>query len=111
SDLDNLSGVAIASVVPSGTAVCERFCRDHLQIRPFIITGNTPTRLTIAYRPAKSLGPDRLVSALAACEVHSPPVICASLGTATVIDAVSGDYEFLGGAILPGLQLMTESLA
>jgi len=39
------------------------------------------------------------------------PVIVASLGTATVVDAVSADGEFLGGAIAAGVETGLAALA
>ena len=38
-------------------------------------------------------------------------LIVATCGTATTIDALTADGDFLGGMILPGLQLMANSLA
>jgi type III pantothenate kinase len=108
---EELDGVAIASVVPSAAKACTHFCQSNLRIQPLLITGRTPTRLKVRYRPMKSLGPDRLMAALAASHYCRPPLICASLGTATVVDAVSAEYEFLGGAVLPGVQLFVKSLA
>jgi len=106
-----LEVAAIASVVPWATKAWSLFCRERLGCRPFIITGETATRLVVRYQPARALGADRLVAALAASHFYAPPVICVSLGTATVVDAVSADDEFLGGAILPGIRLCLEALA
>jgi len=110
-DTSELDGLGIASAVPSATETCRRFCRDRLHHPPFVITGGTHTRLVNRCRPARSLGPDRLVAALAASHFYRPPLICASFGTATVVDAVSADFEFLGGAIIPGVRLFTEALS
>jgi type III pantothenate kinase len=105
-----LEGAAIASVVPAATIAWSLFLRHRLGCAPFIVTGKTSTSLKIKYRPVASLGADRFVNALAASHFHKPPLVCASLGTATVVDAISADYEFLGGAILPGVSLFSESL-
>jgi type III pantothenate kinase len=39
------------------------------------------------------------------------PVIVVDFGTATTLDAVSREGVYVGGAILPGIELMLESLA
>ena len=64
----------------------------------------------ITYEPPESLGTDRLVNAFAAVEQRGVPCIVCSLGTATTIDAVSADREFLGGVIAPGMDAMSQAL-
>jgi type III pantothenate kinase len=64
------------------------------------------------YREPQRLGADRFAAALGAR--HLAPgqaLVVATCGTATTVDAVSRDGEFLGGMILPGLGLMLSSLA
>lgn len=104
--------LAIASVVPSASQAWLRCAQEQLDIRaPLVITGETPTPLQVTYCPKVSLGADRLANAVAAADLYGMPCICASVGTATVIDAVSADGVFLGGAILPGVDLLLDSLA
>jgi type III pantothenate kinase len=64
-----------------------------------------------AYDDPGQLGPDRW-AALIGAHVSAPGncvVVC--MGTATTIDALTGSGVFLGGMILPGLDLMHSSLA
>jgi type III pantothenate kinase len=64
------------------------------------------------YRNPGQLGADRFAAALGARTlVPGKALVVATCGTATTVDAVSSDGEFLGGMILPGLGLMLESLA
>ncbi|HEX2948479.1 MAG TPA: type III pantothenate kinase [Armatimonadota bacterium] len=74
------------------------------------ITGLTPTPLRNAYETPETLGPDRLMAAVAAENLVGSPVIVLSLGTATVVDAVSRDATFLGGMIAPGIGTMARAL-
>lgn len=65
-----------------------------------------------AYRHPTQLGCDRFAAAIGAHALcPHQPLIVATCGTATTIDAVSADGVFRGGMILPGLKLMAESLA
>jgi type III pantothenate kinase len=65
-----------------------------------------------AYRNPAQLGCDRLAAAIGAHALFpAQDLVVATCGTATTIDAVSADGTFLGGMILPGLQLMAQSLA
>lgn len=64
------------------------------------------------YRQPAQLGSDRFASAIAAHAMYpGRALIVATCGTATTIDAVNPDGVFLGGMILPGLQLMAQALA
>lgn len=64
------------------------------------------------YRNPAQLGCDRFASAIGAYAMFpGQPLIVATCGTATTIDAVSPEGVFLGGMILPGLGLMANSLA
>lgn len=65
-----------------------------------------------AYRRPAQLGSDRFASAIAAQRLFpGQPVIIATCGTATTVDALTADGVFAGGMILPGLGLMASSLA
>ncbi|MGE5651996.1 type III pantothenate kinase [Noviherbaspirillum sp. UKPF54] len=65
-----------------------------------------------AYRNPTQLGCDRFASAIGAHALFpDQPLIVATCGTATTIDAISADGVFIGGMILPGLGLMASSLA
>lgn len=64
------------------------------------------------YRQPIQLGCDRFAAAIGARMLFPErALIVASCGTATTVDAVSVEGEFVGGMILPGLSLMTASLA
>jgi type III pantothenate kinase len=64
------------------------------------------------YRDPLQLGADRMAAAIGAVALYpAQPLIIATCGTATTVDAVSPDAAFLGGMILPGLGLMASALA
>jgi type III pantothenate kinase len=64
------------------------------------------------YRDPVRLGADRFAAALGARTLApGKSLVVATCGTATTVDAVSRDGDFLGGMILPGLGLMLGSLA
>jgi len=59
------------------------------------------------YERPEQLGPDRWAALIAARALHpSGPALVVNAGTATTVDMLSGDGRFLGGAILPGVELM-----
>ncbi|HEU0187432.1 MAG TPA: type III pantothenate kinase [Gallionellaceae bacterium] len=63
------------------------------------------------YAQPAQLGVDRWLALLAAWQRERRACLVVNCGTATTVDALSDDGEFLGGLILPGLALMRQSLA
>jgi type III pantothenate kinase len=75
---------------------------------------STPERagLRNGYRNPGQLGCDRFAAAIGAHALApGENLVVATCGTATTVDAVTGDGRFVGGMILPGLALMAGSLA
>lgn len=59
------------------------------------------------YDRPEQLGPDRWASLIGARALEpGRPCLVVNAGTATTVDALSADGEFLGGLILPGIDLM-----
>lgn len=64
------------------------------------------------YRNPTQLGADRFAAALGARTLApGKALVVATCGTATTVDGVTPNGEFVGGMILPGLGLMLQSLA
>lgn len=64
------------------------------------------------YRNPQQLGADRFAAALGARALEpGKRIVVATCGTATTIDAVDAQGDFLGGMIVPGVGLMAASLA
>ena len=57
------------------------------------------------------VGIDRLSAACGALALAEPPLIVVDAGTAITVDLVLPPKRFMGGAILPSMSLMAESLA
>lgn len=62
------------------------------------------------YADPAQLGADRWAALIGARHLHDGPAVVVMAGTATTIDALDGDGRFLGGLILPGLDLMLAAL-
>lgn len=63
------------------------------------------------YFNAAQLGSDRWAALIAAWNLVQGKCLVVNCGTAITIDALSGQGKFLGGLILPGIELMQRSLA
>jgi type III pantothenate kinase len=105
-----IDAVVTATVVPELIDVVRRASRTNFKVTPTFIDHSTDFGLKINYDPPESVGIDRLVNAFAAAEKYGTPLIVCSFGTATVIDAVNRENEFLGGMIAPGVKTMAEAL-
>ncbi len=106
----SIDSAIACSVVPEMEPAVTSFLRDATGVDPIFVNNSFDFGLKINYTPLDSLGTDRLVAAFAAVEKYGAPVIVCSLGTATTIDVVSADRQFLGGVIAPGMDAMAEAL-
>ena len=107
--LADVSGLAVASVVPALTATIETIATR--RAIPILVAsaGNVPLAVRVD-RPHE-VGADRLVNALAAARLYGTPAVVVDFGTATTLDCVGLDGAYVGGAIAPGLELGLEALA
>lgn len=100
----------IASVVPPltdvlGDALRRAFAREPLVVGPGLRTG-----VSVLYENPREVGADRIVNAVAAYERVQGPVIVVDFGTATTFDCISPKGEYLGGVIVPGIQVSLDGL-
>ena len=98
--------IAISSVRKDITEIITNECAMHFQVTPFVIDVHVEMGITDLYRTRETLGIDRLVNASAGYHLYGKglcPLVIIDMGTATTIDYVTQEGEFLGGAIVPGL--------
>jgi len=82
------------------------------------LTGNTCrlvdlscfTDMVIKMDNPAEVGADRLLNASAGFERYGQALVIIDFGTATTFDVISGQGEYLGGVIAPGLNLSLEAL-
>jgi type III pantothenate kinase len=67
--------------------------------------------VTNLYADPGQLGSDRWAALIGAWAREHQACLVVGAGTATTVDALSASGEFLGGLILPGLDMMREALA
>jgi type III pantothenate kinase len=104
-------GIIISSVVPGHTKVLQKALKGLTGKEPFIVSYKIRTGLTFNIPNPEKLGSDRIANAAAAYECYRCPVAAVDLGTATTISIVDKKATYIGGAIMPGIRLMNESLA
>jgi type III pantothenate kinase len=110
-DPSQVRQVALCSVMPETLYSLRSCCRKYFDVEPFVLRPGAKTGLKIRYRNPLEVGPDRIANAMAAVHLHpGRNVIVIDFGTATTIDVVTGDREYLGGIIMPGLRIAMEAL-
>jgi type III pantothenate kinase len=109
--LDSVSGAIVSSVVPQLTPGYAEMSERYLSVRCLLVGPGVRTGMPIRLENPRELGADRLVNAVAAYDRFGGPCAVVDFGTAVTFDAVSGDGEYLGGVIGPGVVISMEALA
>jgi type III pantothenate kinase len=102
-------GAIISSVVPSINSRVIRAMEDYS--RKPVLLDHRVSGLKFKSPCPESIGSDRLANAVAAYAMSGQPSAVIDFGTATSISVVGRKRAFLGGAILPGIDIMLNSLA
>ena len=104
--------VMLANV--AGTEAGERIRQQLAPWLPVFVEARSEARrcgVTNLYRHPGQLGVDRWCALIGARGLSQSAAIVVMAGTATTIDTLDADGNFLGGLILPGGELMRRSLA
>lgn len=100
----------IGSVVEELSQKIKNTCNELFQINALLINTSANWGLKVLLQNPKEVGADRIANAYAAKIKYSLPAIVVDIGTATTFDIVSANGEFLGGVIMPGLNLQFKAL-
>jgi type III pantothenate kinase len=100
----------ICSVVPRLTGPVSQGLASLTGAKPYIIGKDIVVPVKNLYRKPKQVGQDRLINAYAALSLFNAPVIVVDCGTAVTFDVISSKREYLGGMILPGLNISLTAL-
>ncbi len=104
--------VAICSVVPPALYPIRSASLKYFRCEPFVLQAGVKTGLKIRYRNPHEVGADRIAAAIGATlRWPATNLIVADCGTATTLEVITADAEYLGGAILPGVGISVETLA
>ena len=106
-----LCNAALCSVVPSVGGVVMSALRHHLTGQVLEVTASMQLPFMLHYDSPDSFGADR-IALCALCSLLYPEesAIALDIGTAITVDVLGSDQHYLGGLIMPGLDLMGKSL-
>jgi len=106
----DVTGIAVSSTVPRLTAALRTMAERYFSAHLVVLEPGAKTGMPILYENPKEVGPDRIANAVGAFDRYGGPVIVVDFGTATTVDATSAAGEYLGGAILPGIEISLDAL-
>jgi type III pantothenate kinase len=104
---ENPERIVISNVAGDGAHQLLVNWTSIFEAEPFWLTGEeSRCGVTSRYERPRQLGSDRWAALVAARALHPGPCLVVNAGTATTADLLSAGGEFLGGLILPGVDLM-----
>lgn len=110
-EYEQITGAIISSVVPSVTENVQQAIFRLTGQQAMVVSSGMKTGLNILLDDPKQLGSDRVADAVGAIGEYPCPLIIVDMGTATTISVIDGKKNFMGGMIIPGLQVSLDSLA
>ncbi len=111
-----ITGIIIASVVPTLQSAWLSSCRKYLSARlerPLLVVSAEHMKEYIQIKTdfPDEVGADRLVNAIAGWQKYRCDLLIIDFGTAITFDCVSAECAYLGGAILPGIAIALDALS
>ena len=106
-----MDAAIVSSVVPSLAHEYDQLIERYLAGSGMLVGPWLKTGMPIRIDNPSELGADRLVNAVAAYDRVGAACIAVDFGTAINYDVVSGEGEYLGGVISPGIEVSLEALA
>jgi type III pantothenate kinase len=107
----DLEGSIVSSTVPQLEPEWLAMAKRYLGHEMLAVGPGTKTGLAIRYDNPREIGADRLVNAVAMRARFDGPAVCVDFGTATTFDVVSAQGEYVGGALMTGIEISLEALS
>jgi type III pantothenate kinase len=101
---DRIGRIAIGSVVPELTRIWQHLFAKYFGREAVLIDGHSDLGLGYRVPDPGFIGADLVANAYGAWKKYSRNCIVVDLGTATTVQMVTSEGEFLGTAIAPGLK-------
>jgi len=106
---NQLTNIAISSVVPDLTDYYINYFIEYCNIKPFTVHHNNCNIILDVDNP-NEVGPDRICNAFGAQKKYGTPCLVIDFGSATTYDIINNNGDFIGGAIAPGIDVSANYL-
>lgn len=107
----HFSGSIVSSVVPALRQTFKRALEELTGKPAWVVGPGLKTGLRILMDNPVTLGSDLVVDAVGGLSLYEPPLVIFDLGTATTMEVLDKDGNYIGGVIAPGLRLGMDALA
>jgi type III pantothenate kinase len=108
--MEVVGGLCVASVVPRQRLALREMAARWMKVETVVVEPGVRTGMPILYENPKEVGADRIADAVGAFERYGGPTIVVDFGTATTFEVVSAAGEYLGGIIVPGIEVSMEAM-
>lgn len=109
--LDNFDGAIISTVVPQLKPVLKAALEKLLRCPVMLVSCEMKRDFEMLMDNPSAIGADLICGAAGAVLKYSLPSIVFDLGTATTIIAIDRNRNYLGGSIIPGVNVSLKTLA
>ena len=106
-----IDGAALVSVVPEKTDAVARAIGAALGREVVVADHRSRLSIRLRYDDPATLGPDRIVNAVAAWHLCPSGAIVVDAGSATTFEVLDRNGDFVGGIIAPGPDLAARALS
>ena len=109
-DIGKVDGIIISSVVPPIDSTLASMTQRYFHTAAMFVGPRTDIGLKICYDNPNEVGADRLVNGVAGFYKYGGPCVIVDMGTTINFDCISGNGEYLGGAIAVGIGIAIDAL-
>jgi len=106
----DIEGCVIESVVDELTYSVKQSCNRVLGVNSILLTHDSDTGIGLNVEKPYTIGADRLANVCAASKYNLPAIVV-DIGTAITFDILDEDKNFIGGVIMPGVNMCIKALA
>lgn len=107
----DVTGAIFCSVVPPLNFMMSKALTRLLGKPPMMVGPGVRTGLNLRMENQVQVGADIVADAVAALERFEPPIITIDMGTATTIGVIDSNRNYVGGMLLPGVNVSLEALS
>ncbi len=109
--LEEYSEILVASVVPGETSALEKLAKKRLGKNIWFLRSPwKEAKIELAIKAPEKTGADRVAGAEALYHIYGAGFVI-DFGTATTVEAVDPEANYLGGVILPGIEPSARGLS
>lgn len=110
-DYTKFDGAILSSVVPQLNTAIKAAVKMLTGLNCIVVGAGIKTGMNVKIDDPGTVAGDLITGAVAAAALYPLPLLVVDMGTATTIVAIDGDGAYIGGAIVPGVNLSYSALA